>query len=85
MSTMTLRGIDEIIAGALKEKARREETSINAVVLGIIKTSLGLEKKKRSAVYTDLDHLAGTWSDQDAAEFAGVVADFDRVDEEMWE
>ena len=84
MSTMTLRGIDEIIAGALKEKARREETSINAVVLSIIKASLGLEKKKRSAIHTDLDHLAGTWSEQDAAEFAGVVAEFDRVDEDIW-
>ncbi len=46
--------------------------------------TLGLEKRKRSTVYTDLDHLAGIWSDQDAAEFAGVVADFDKVDEEMW-
>lgn len=84
MSTMTLRGIDEIITGALKEKACREETSVNAVVLSIIKTSLGLEKKKRSAIHNDLDHLAGTWSEQDAAEFARVVTEFDRVDEDIW-
>jgi len=84
MSTMTLRGLDETISGALREKARREDTSVNAVVLSILKTSLGLEKKKRSAIHTDLDHLAGTWSKEDAAEFAGVVAEFGRVDEEMW-
>ena len=84
MSTMTLRGLDETISGALKEKARREDTSINAVVLGILKASLGLEKKKRTTVHNDLDHLAGTWSKEEAEEFAGIVADFDRVDEEMW-
>ena len=84
MTTMTLRGIDDAVSAALKEKARREDTSINAVVLGILKASLGLEKKKRSTIHTDLDHLAGTWSKEDADEFAGVVSDFDRVDEEMW-
>lgn len=42
------------------------------------------EKKKRSAVHTDLDSLAGTRSEKDVAEFAGAVVDFDKVDEEMW-
>lgn len=84
MSTMTLRGIDDSIACALKEKARQEDSSINTVVLNLIKVSLGLEKKKRSAVYNDLDHLAGTWSEQDYAEFAGVAAEFGKIDEEMW-
>jgi len=44
----------------------------------------GLKEKGQSAVHTDLDHLAGTWSKEDTAEFAGVVAEFGRVDEEMW-
>lgn len=84
MSTMTLRGIDDVIASALKEKARQEDSSINTVVLNMLKVSLGLERKKRSATYNDLDHLAGTWSEQDYAEFTGIVADFDKVDDEMW-
>ncbi len=42
------------------------------------------EQKKKSTDNTDLDHLAGTWSEQDAAEFAGTMAEFGRVDEEMW-
>lgn len=84
MSTMTLRGIDDTIANALKEKARQEDSSINTVVLNMLKVSLGLEKKKRSTIYNDLDHLAGTWSEQDYAEFTDVVAEFGKVDEEMW-
>lgn len=84
MTTMTLRGIDETVAGALKEKARREDTSVNAVMLRILKESLGIEKKKRGATYDDLDHLAGTWSAEDAAEFENATAVFEKVDEDLW-
>ncbi len=84
MATITLRGIDERIAGALKERARKEDTSVNTVMLRILKKSLGLEKKKRIALYDDLDHLAGTWSGQDAAEFEQATAAFEAVDKGMW-
>ena len=84
MTTMTLRGIDDSVSGALKEKARQEGSSVNTVMLRILKESLGIEKKKRNAVYHDLDHLAGTWSAQDAAEFERATAVFEKVDEDMW-
>ena len=84
MTTMTLRGIDDAVSAALKEKARREDSSVNAVMLRILRESLGIEKKKRTVVYDDLDHLAGTWSAQDAAEFEGATAVFEKVDEDMW-
>ena len=84
MGTMTLRGIDERMAGALKEQAQKENTSVNAVTLKIIKKFLGLEKKKRKILYDDLDHLAGTWSVQDAAEFEQATAPFESVDQDIW-
>jgi len=84
MATMTLRGLDERTAEALKERARQEGTSINAVTLRLLRESLGLEKKKRSVVYTDLDHLAGTWSRKEAAEFERNTAVFEQVDAEIW-
>jgi len=84
MATMTLRGIDERLAVALKERARKEATSINAVTLRLLKESLGLEKEKRRVLYVDLDHLAGTWSAQDAAEFEKDTDLFETVDEDLW-
>jgi len=84
MATMTLRGIDEQIAGALKERALKEDTSVNTIMLKILKESLGMDKKKRTILYDDLDHLAGSWSDQDAAEFERATAPFEAVDEDMW-
>lgn len=84
MATMTLRGVDDRIAAVLKEKARKEGTSVNALMLRLLKESLGIEKKKRGVVYDDLDHLAGTWSKKDAAEFERATSVFEKVDEEMW-
>ena len=84
MATMTLRGIDDRIAAALKEKGRQEGTSVNALMLKVLKESLGIEKRKRDVVYDDLDSLAGTWGKKDAAEFERATAVFEKVDEDMW-
>lgn len=84
MTTMTLRGVDDAIAAVLKEKARQEQTSVNAVMLRILRESLGIDKKKRSAVYNDLDSLAGTWSSQESDDFLRATAVFEKVDENMW-
>ena len=84
MATMTLRGIDEKTAEALKERAQKEGTSVNAVTLRLIRESLGLDKRKRNVIYNDLDHLAGTWNQEEAAEFERNTAVFEKVDEEIW-
>jgi plasmid stability protein len=84
MTTMTLRGIDEKTADALKERARKEGTSVNAVTLRLLRESLGIEKRKRQRTYNDLDHLAGTWSQKEADEFERNTAVFEKVDEEIW-
>lgn len=39
---------------------KQEGTSVNATPVKLLKEELGLKKKKRTVVYNDLDHLAGT-------------------------
>jgi plasmid stability protein len=84
MGAITIRGIDNEIAKALKERAKKEDTSINSIVLRIVREALGLEKKKRTVIYTDLDHLAGTWDKKDYVEFQRKVADFETIDKNIW-
>lgn len=84
MSTMTIRGLDELTIKALKEKAKHEGTSVNAALVKLLQEELGLKKKKRTIVYNDLDHLAGTWSDKDYEEFQKKVKDFETIDETKW-
>ncbi len=84
MSTMTIRGLDDMTIKALKEKAKQEGTSVNATLVKLLQEELGLRKKKRLVVYNDLDHLAGTWSDMDYKEFQKRIKDFETIDENMW-
>jgi hypothetical protein len=84
MATMTLRGIDEQTAQALKEKASREGISVNALTVKLLRESLGIEKNKRTKFYDDLDYLAGTWSKEEAASFERAIAPLEKVDEDMW-
>ena len=84
MGAITIRGIDETTARILKERAKKEGVSVNAVLLKTLRESLGLEKRRRTVIYDDLDHLAGTWSEKDFVEFQKIIADFEIVDEKMW-
>ena len=84
MTTMTIRGLDDLTINALKEKAKKEGSSVNAALVKLLQEELGIKKKKRTVVYSDLDHLAGTWSDKDYKEFLQATADFAKIDENVW-
>ena len=84
MNTMTIRGLDDITVKALKEKAKKEGSSINAALIKLVQENLGIKNKKRTVIYNDLDHLAGTWSDKDCKEFLKATADFEKIDKNLW-
>jgi len=42
------------------------------------------EAARKGKTNHNLDHLAGTWSEEDAREFEEATADFGQIDEEMW-
>ena len=86
MTTLSIRGLDEKTARILKDRARRSGKSVNSQVVELIRKGLGLAPVAATgrAVHTDLDHLAGTWSEKDAKEFAKCTEAFEAVDEELW-
>lgn len=84
MTTMTLRGIDDTLAKSLKELARNEGVSLNALVLRIIREATGIEKRKRTILHHDLDSLAGTWSAEDEADFHAATKTLEAVDTDLW-
>lgn len=84
MTTMTLRGIDEPLSQALKELAHSQGVSLNALTLRLIREATGVEKRKRTLVYHDLDSLAGTWSDNDELEFKNATLSLEDIDGDMW-
>lgn len=84
MSTMTIRGLDDLTVKTLKEKAKQEGTSVNAALVKLLQKELGTKKKRRTIVYNDLDHLAGTWNDKDYKEFLKKMKDFEKIDKSIW-
>lgn len=85
MATLSIRGLDDETAQLLKEAAQKAGASVNALVLELIRCGLGLEQGRgRLGRYRDLDHLAATWSEDEAGAFAAATAAFEEVDEELW-
>ena len=84
MKVITLRGIDDDLSLALKKAAKREGISVNKKILILLEESLGLKKKNRQRVYHDLDHLAGTWSPEEAKDFTEKTNSFNQIDLDLW-
>ena len=77
----TIRAVPDAIDRAVRQRAKREAKSLNAVVVEAL--ARGLELDATPAVHTDLDHLVGTW--QEDPEFDRAIAAFERIDEDGWE
>ena len=77
----TVRGVPAEVDAALRQRARREARSLNAVVIDALARGLALDVAP--AKHTDLDHLIGSWQDDPA--FDRAVAEFGRIDDESRE
>lgn len=82
MPILTLRGMDDRLATALRDEAHRRKTSMNALVLELVRQGLGLSERRSQN--HDLDGLAGTWSGAEVAEFAEAIIDLEQIDDALW-
>lgn len=68
-----------------KAEASRRGTSVNTLILQFISAGIGAKAPtKKRHEYHDLDQLAGTWTEEDAADFMSAVSDFEHIDKELW-
>jgi plasmid stability protein len=85
MKNISVRGIDDETASRLKAEAARQATSVNALVVRLLRRGVGLRPEgPRIPVHHDLDRLAGTWSEEDYREFMDTQRDFSAIDDELW-
>jgi hypothetical protein len=85
MKQLTLRGIDPILDSELKSEAEKRGQSVNRTAISLLKVSLGLaEGQAKPLRFNDLDHLAGTWSAEEAAEFEESLKCQRQIDEDLW-
>lgn len=84
-SALTIDNLDDATAEWLRREARRRGIGEQAVALHLIRQAITLaEEKTKLKTYHDLDTLAGTWSQEEAEEFARATRDFSTVDESLW-
>ena len=86
---LTVRGVDSQLERTLRAEARRRGLSVNRTVLGLLAEVTGLAGDARAAAessgrWTDLDHLAGTWSADEADAFDRQLGATRALDAELW-
>ena len=84
MTQITLRGIDPELERKIRMLAKKTGRSLNRVILDMIHTSAGLNRKDKSYPAESLRKLAGGWSEEDAEKFFESIKLFEQIDEEMW-
>ena len=83
MKTMTIRNIPDDVAANLAAKAKAENRSVNATVVGVLTSSFAPFSKP--APKADFSEFCGVWSKEkaDAIEKA-IDESFERIDPEDW-
>lgn len=79
-----LRNVDNATMRKLKLEAKMKNTSVNQLILMLLKQGLGIAHKKSNIAYHDMDHLAGSWNDADTTQFLKNTQDFEKIDEDFW-
>ena len=78
---LTVRNVPPELARALEREKARRAASLNETVIELLRRALGLGEAERS---NGLARLAGGWSAEDLERFDAAVADFERIDPELW-
>ena len=83
---LTIRGFEGELELCLRRLARERDISLNEAALVLMRRGAGLETTQDppDVVGDSLDHVMGTWSAEEAAEFAEATRDFDRIGESIW-
>lgn len=85
MKAITLRNLPALLARRIEDEASATGASLNQTVIRLLLRATGLgEPAGAPARHHDLDHLAGSWSAEEAAEFDRALAEQRQIDPELW-
>lgn len=83
-SSFNLRGIPHQVMVTLKLEAKKNNMSVNSLIIKMIEQGVGFGSKPKRVVHHDLDFLIGSWSSQESKEFDKSIEIFEKIDEELW-
>ena len=82
MPSITIKNVEEHVLRRLREQAKKKNLSLNLFLRNLIAKTVGLEPCVRR--FTDVSHLAGTWTEGDLKEFQKNTRSFREIDPELW-
>lgn len=80
VTTITVRGLGPDDLAALKQQAEREGISMNRLAL----RRLIDKPQPKSGAPSELEALAGTWSQEEADRFEAAIAPLEQVEPHLW-
>ena len=80
-SYLTVRNLPADVSAELERERKRRGTSLNSTVVNVLRRGLGLGLARRS---NGLARFAGTWNEDEFAEFEKTTNEFEHIDEERW-
>lgn len=84
-NSITVDNLDAALMKCLQAEAKKRGLDLGTMVKELLNDSFDPSPKAANiSRHGDLDELAGTWSDDEADAFLATIADFGRVDEELW-
>jgi len=84
VKVITLRKLRPELARGIRERAERMGTSLTRAVVSLLEERLGLTETVPHALYHDLDSLAGSWTEDEAAGFDQALAEQRVIDADLW-
>lgn len=85
-ATITITNLDPVTLHRLESEARRRGVDVATVAGELLRDAAPppVPPAANGQTYHDLDALAGTWTEDDVRSFDAAVADFARVDQDLW-
>ena len=81
---ITIRHLDDAATEWIGEQAAQRGVDEETLVIQLIHRGMDLEQKAQLPPHFDLDALAGTWTEEEAAEFETATEGFRQVDPDLW-
>ncbi len=85
MNSITIHKMDDQLARELKNRAKSESVSVNALVKQLLAESLGIKVAKEAPHKNDFAQFPGVWSDEDARESENNISEMNSVNSEDWQ
>ncbi len=84
MKSITIHNLDEKLEYHIRERAKKQGTSLNKTIQMLLKESLGINTGYSENHKNDFLQFSGIWSENDEAEFSENTGSFNIVDESDW-